>query len=654
MKRFPGWHAILMLGFLLGLVPTGAHAFTPLLPQPKRMQMLQGELALGTIRIEAPEELAGESGWLERQLPAYGMALGDDGVPVRLELGMVDLPPLESRHAEAIRQQAYHLTVGPEGVRVTGASAQGVRYGLLTLLQLVGEEAIVSHWDILDWPDLAMRMLMVDPARQNENMDYYRRFIDFAGRHKINAILLHLTDDQTSALYHEDYPELMHEHAWRPDEVRALVAYAAERHIDLIPEIESLGHSRMFERLPDHADYLHQTNKDRPDQSFMGTDLPGLTNVLCPASPKAREYLAKMFSRSAELFPHPWLHIGFDEVDMSRCDRCVGEFGEQTHVEWLTTAFHTVHRIARDRGRHTAMWGDMLLAHPEVINMISPSTTVIFDWHYRPEVSAKSAEFFNDLGFDVIATPALVAAPHMVLPDRRNYDNIVRFTQIARDLDLPGVNTTIWVPTRYMSDALWPGIAFAASQAWSGSDWNEEAFTASFLVHQHHSGLVEEFHEAWTRLAAIRWHRPDFNAGCWMDEASLKAAREIDDERRAAVQAMVDELTAIRALLATVGESVQRNRTEWLAYERSAAILQYSMEHLLAARDLTPEALRALDARCAELIGYIVEDWDRNRFADDPGKDGRFLQVQHLLYRFKQMHAFHQHLLAAEAEAPGE
>src|SRR5207244_3621796 len=57
-------------------------------------------------------------------------------------------------------------------------------------------------------PDFALRMIMLDMARQNENFDYYRRVIDFCARYKINAILLHLTDDQTAALYEPRYPEL--------------------------------------------------------------------------------------------------------------------------------------------------------------------------------------------------------------------------------------------------------------------------------------------------------------------------------------------------------------------------------------------------------------------------------------------------------------
>lgn len=69
---------------------------------------------------------------------------------------------------------------------------------------------------------------------------------------------------------------------------------------------------------------------------------------------------------------------------------------------------------------------------------------------------------FQEKGFEIIACPALVCWPHIMFPDHNNYTNISRFTKIAYEKELLGVNTTIWTPMRYMSDILWTGIAFAS------------------------------------------------------------------------------------------------------------------------------------------------------------------------------------------------
>ncbi|MCC5874958.1 MAG: family 20 glycosylhydrolase, partial [Candidatus Sumerlaeia bacterium] len=580
-----------------------------------------------------------------------GVTMGGEGVPVSLQIVPVEIPEGTSPYFDRIQSQAYRIEINPDQVSITGHSYEGMYYATRTFEQLLDGPSLPVG-TIVDWPDLPIRMIMVDPARQNENMDYYRRLIEFAGRHKINAILCHLTDDQTSALYHEEYPELMHHRAWTPEEIAELKALARKHHIQLIPEVESLGHSRMFERRPNFEDYLHQTTDDSPDESWMGTDIPGYTNVLCPASPQAHVYLDRMFERAENTFGHQWIHVGFDEVDMTQCERCIAAFGEQTSEEWMITAFETVSERVQNNNAKTALWGDMLLSHPAVADAIPTDSTIIFDWHYRPDVSDESVHFFLERGFEVIASPALACAPHMVIPNRRNYDNIARFTEIARDNDLLGVNTTIWVPVRYLTDGLWTGIAFAADHAWAGSNFDEEAFFAAFSRDFFGSAEGEAHRAVWNRLVDILWHRPDIYTASWIDSETLEAARTAAKTREAELREMITELEEIRAELDRIGESVTANHTEWKALGHGAAILQYTMEHLLAAPHIDTDAalLADLNARCVRLIEVIEADWDRNRYADDPGKEGRFLQNQHLLFRFRQMDVYHKELLAKAKE----
>ncbi len=634
--------ALLMM---LGGVFAAEHA---VIPPPKSMQLGGEKLNIAIADLDPGDDVrSNEVVWLAEVLNAKGIRLGPEGTRVSARIGKVETTASHSRYAEEIRRQAYGITINDGGIELVGGSDAGLHHAIRTLEQIL-DNGTAPHVRIVDWPDLPVRMIMVDPARQNENFDYYRRMIAFASRLKFNTVLLHLTDDQTSALFHEDYPELMHRHAWRPEEVRQLVQFAASHHIELIPEIESLGHSRMFERLPGFQDYLHQTKSQTPDQSWMGTDIPGYTNVLCPSSPAAVGYLGKLYVRAAELFPHPLLHIGFDEVDMTACDRCLAAYGEQTHDEWLATALRQAIDLAASHGRKAAIWGDMLLSHREVIPAISPKEAVIFDWYYRPDVTDESVRFFKELGFEVVASPALVAAPHFAIPDRQNYDNIERFTRIAREQDLMGVNTTIWVPVRYMSDVLWPGIAFAGAHAWSGSTLDEAAFMADFAQDYFQTSEGAAFHHAWNRMADVVWQRPDFYAACWVDEASLANARKAAGDRQQEIRDKLAILVDVQEELTRIGGTIRAHHTEWKALEDSAAILRFSMEHLLAAPNIPGNTalLEGLAAKCGELIAAIEADWDRNRYADDPGKGGRFLQNQHLLYRLGQVRQFHRQLLA--------
>jgi len=625
------------------------------LPFVKHIQLQSDTLTVEKINISInSEQLIKEKEFLTDALQRRAVESDPNGVPISLRIGTVDIPEIGSRYDDQIIKQAYSISIDKQGIGITGHSRRAVFYAIQTLDQLINAQRQISCLKIRDWPDLPVRMIMLDPARQNENFGYYRRVIRFAARYKFNAILLHLTDDQTACLYHPDYQPLMHPQAWHLSEVKELVSYAQKHHLALIPEIESFGHSRMFTRLPDYAEYLHQTGKPQARLGWSGTAIPGYTNVLCPASDKALSYLEKMYQRAAAGFEHPWLHIGFDEVDITDCQRCQDTFGDLTPAAWILTHLQQCRSQVLENNRQLALWGDMLLKYPQVLDELSPENTIIFDWHYRPEVSPESIITFTEKGFDIIACPALVCYPHMIRPDQHNYKNIKRFTQLAREHDLLGVNTTIWIPTRYMSDVLWTGIAYAGVQAWSGSNWQTNSFYDQFMLDFFGSEKGAEFQTVWQSLNRISWHRDEFNISCWIDDQSRIKAVDLYQQRAGEVNDYIDTLKNIISSLAALETGITKHCREWLAIVRSAQILKITLEHLQAAQavkekqDWHIELIRKIDQDCMRAIEWIENDWDRNRYANDPNQQGLYLTNQHLLYRFKQMHRFHRKISMAD------
>ena len=622
------------------------------IPIPKIVHKKEGKLKLENVTINvSTDKLRRETEFLEEILKERKINIRAKATPISLKIESFPLPKIESSYREQIENQAYLLTISQTGIVILGRSPQGIFYGLQTLSQLINEESSLPFIEITDLPDLAVRMIMIDPARQNENMEYYRRLIKFASRYKINTILCHLTDDQTSCLYNEDYPELMHKYAWTTSEIQELVRFAEKYHIELIPEIESFGHSRMFTRREDFKDFLHQTKKQESSPGWTGTDISGYTNVLCPASSKALKYLDKMYEHAVIGFNHPWIHIGCDEVDITECERCGSAFGKISSSEWILKHLLQCRDLVMKRGKRVALWGDMLLHYPEIVNNLPTTNTIIFDWHYNPDVTKESSIFFKEKGFEVIASPALVCYPHMIMPDEHNFQNISNFTRIARENDLMGVNTTIWIPTRYMSDVLWHGIAYAADHAWSGSVWDEKEFYKRFFIDFYNSKEGETFYKIWSELSSIICHNNEFNVSCWIDEESLTKAQEMAVKQREEVEKYISQLGKIHKDLGKVGKSIQKNQKEWMAIERSTKILQYTMEHLLASLNVkrgsewNRKLVEKLDKECLQAINWIEEDWNRNRYPDDPNKDGLYLPNQHLLFRFKQMRNYHKLIL---------
>jgi hypothetical protein len=638
---------------LTSFVAANASATPPVIPFVKQWTPAAGHLDLKHATIDATRpDLDDERNTLRQSLEKHGIQIGPDGQSIRLEITRIALPPIASRYAQEIRDQAYGLNIHPTGIHITAHTPAGVFYAVQTLDQLLQSDKPLACGTIIDWPDLAYRGIMVDPARANENADYYKRLIRFCGRHKLNRLHIHLTDDQNVCLHHDDYGPLLHPHAWRPYQLAPLVDLAARHHIELIPEIESLGHARVFTRHPDFRDILHQTATDKPEGSWSGTSIPGFTNVLCPASDKTYEYLRKMYAASSSIFPYPETHIGCDEVDMTECKRCDTRYPGLSHSEWFLKHLLRCRDLVARHDRRTALWGDMLLRHRDIVDRIPTDNTIIYDWHYRPSVSGDSVAFFKSRGFEVVACPALMCYPHMILPALDSHENIRRFTALARTHDIVGVNTTIWIPTRYMSDVLWPGIGWAATHAWSGRQFDDAAFYRRFMRDFFDSPDGDAFAVAWQDLTRIDWPLQQVRTSCWFDEKSLAAARKEaagpagDHARR-----HLADLRRTRDALARLRGTIRCNRVAWDAIEQSAAILACVLEHFLAATDLVPDGqrnkdrIRKLDECCVQAIRWLEADWDRNRFADDPYKADLNRTDQHLLDRFRRMHAFHEQFL---------
>ena len=165
----------------------------------------------------------------------------------------------------SLQREEYNLLVTPHGIRLEGGSNAGVYYGLMTFGQIVASESgsgKIACVEILDSPRYAYRALMIDPARQFLPIEEVMHFVDLMSRFKYNVLQLHLTDDQGWRIEIKSHPELTQSGAYyTQDELKTLVAYAAERNVEIVPEIDIPGHTAAFlyahpELMCEHNDSL--------------------------------------------------------------------------------------------------------------------------------------------------------------------------------------------------------------------------------------------------------------------------------------------------------------------------------------------------------------------------------------------------------------
>jgi len=189
--------------------------------------------------------------------------------------------------------------------------------------------------------------------------------------------------------------------------------------------------------------------------------------------------------------------------------------------------------------------------------------------------------------------------------------------------------------------------------AWIGGAGEADAFYDAFA--RDHFGMPDSagLTKAWQTLAAVDWDLSALKTACWVDGDSLAKARaEAVEALGLRARGHLASLADTRRLLAELRPTVRKNHLSWQAAERSAAILEYVLRHLLEAPIIDTanaegrDRLRKLDERCVELMRWIESDWDRNRYADDPEKGDASRTGQNLLHRFRRMHEYHRALLA--------
>lgn len=305
---------------------------------------------------------------------------------------------------------------------------------------------------------LIHRGVMFDLARGMERKDYYRDLLPHLRDWGYNRLHLHLADDQGCRLVFPSHPEFASVGAFTADEIRALQVEARRCNIEILPEIETLGHTLFITGHPAWRDLGGAADTRRP------------MNAIDPKCPRTRRLLGELLRDMAGLFDGPILHAGLDEVDFSALPRYRNRPPQDL---WPVFAGHAawVHDTIRSLGKRPAMWGDHLLSARPMAEKFG-SDVLIFDWHYQPDVDPASLDFFERAGFEVWAAPATVWWYVRLLPGPGVFRNLREFSAHAAQPQrrrVTGIVNTVWCPWRFLPGALdwplaWAGRLFASGE----------------------------------------------------------------------------------------------------------------------------------------------------------------------------------------------
>ncbi|MEW2345037.1 beta-N-acetylhexosaminidase [Streptomyces griseoaurantiacus] len=471
--------------------------------------------------IEEPPGTTAAARWLRGTLgPALGLPLPPHhpGSPSRTRVRLALVPALTG---ELGGPEGYRLDTTAHSVTLTAAAEPGLLHAAQTLRQLLGPEAFRRapvtarrHWPVPavtleDGPRFRWRGLMLDVARHFLPKGGVLRYLDLMAAHKLNVLHLHLTDDQGWRIEIRSHPRLTEVGSWRPrtkighrasalweekphggfytrDDLREIVAYAAARHIAVVPEIDIPGHSQAA-----IAAYPELGNTDVVDTSALGVwDDWGISpHVLAPTDTTLRFY-EEVLEEVLELFPPDaapftgfsgFVHIGGDECPKDEWRRSpaaqarirdLGLDGEDGLQAWFVRHFDD---WLTARGRRLIGWDEILEGG------LAPGAAVSSWRGYEGGITAARA------GHDVVMCPERAVyldhrqdpGPEEPVPIGfvRTLEDVHRFAPVPPELTeeqaahVLGAQANVW--TEVMEDQgrvdyqAFPRLAAFAEALWS-------------------------------------------------------------------------------------------------------------------------------------------------------------------------------------------
>ncbi len=344
--------------------------------------------------------------------------------------------------------EGYVMDVTPQGVAIKAATSDGVYYALQSILRLLPPNVVLGKpaetaqtyalpvLHIEDEPRFAYRGFMLDVSRHFFTVEQVKKMLDLMGIYKMNVFHWHLTDDQGWRAEIKQYPKLTTIGATRKssydtpitkiiengqeywtgesaqtnktygpffytqEEMKEIVAYAAERHIDVLPEVDMPGH--FVAALAAYPEYSCNPSST-PEVWITGGISQTVLNV---ANPAAVQFAKNIITELAEIFPYPYFHIGGDECPTAQwqnnaaCQQKLAELGKTNYRALQTEFIREINEHLATLGKKLFCWNETITEEGADLDLMKESGATIMCWTPCQSAAAKAAS----LGLDAIIT----------------------------------------------------------------------------------------------------------------------------------------------------------------------------------------------------------------------------------------------------------
>jgi hexosaminidase len=469
----------------------------PLMPSPQQVRYGTHHLVLDGLAIHFSSPPSVEDRFAAKQLSV--LLLERTGIRTRISdtersgraiildrTGPADPLAVPGEQPGPGSREAYDVTVTTGGAKIHSRSSAGVFYGVQTLAQLVegsGAEAALPEAEVHDWPALAFRGTMVDmshgPLPTEEEV---KRQLDFLARWKANQYFLY----NEASVELSGFPLLNPEGRFTKDEVRRIVAYGRERHIDVIPNLELYAHLHDLFRIEKYADLA---------------DLPHGTEF-DPRNPKVMNLLTDWINQFSELFSSPFVNIGFDEtfqIEMANQSQGAGSTPTQLFIRQLTK----VANLFQQHGKHVLAWGDIMVRYPQIVREL-PHGLIAVAWYYTSE-DKNYTRWLRPLvehAVPYFVQPAVTSWAQIAPDFDTSFENIDTFLAAGRRSNVLGMINSVWADDAQLLFRMsLPGMAYGAAAPWQSTPMDRQNFFSTYAQIMYPRAIAGDVGSALTNIA---------------------------------------------------------------------------------------------------------------------------------------------------------
>lgn len=367
---------------------------------------------------------------------------------------------------------------------------------------------------------------MIDAARVVEKMEHYYRLVDFCQEWGFNTLIFRLTDDEGCAYQFKSHPELKtHQGAFTKDELKAFVGYASQKGIEIIPEIESFGHTKYITDIPK---YNHLTDIEDPSIEW--------ANGICPVDSLTHRIIRDLYKEVVSIFPSPYFHIGCDETNWGGNEKTQKALEEQSKNEIWAGYVNTLNNYVKQLGKKTIIWGDVPIREDAEILSLLEKDIIIMDWNYweqNQDSIRRDAQLVLDQGFQLIGSPAVNWFMWGPRVGKIQLGNLKAYQTVYQSLKHPnvlGISVTHWKPQRYTQNSQWDSYALAAEML-NDTTYSFASVLEKFVEKHFGTTWNQDWVELFTKL--YRWTPKNIGSGrndpdepiygirVWKNEADL-------------------------------------------------------------------------------------------------------------------------------------